>query len=242
MAFDPLNLLLLAIAAVVFWRLRSVLGSRTGNERPPFDPYTANRGKDEANPAETTNGNVIHFPKDEEQSALDPAMAKSEPLPPIWQGYAEAGTVVATGLEQIAGADPNFVPKDFVEGAKLAYEMIIDAFARGDKSSLKPLLSREVYDGFVRVIEQREAAGEKIESRFVGIDRAEIVAAEVAGKKASVTVRFVSELISATLARDGTVIDGDSKLVRGISDVWTFERDISSRDPNWRLVATQEPA
>ena len=127
------------------------------------------------------------------------------------------------------------------DSAKIAYEMVVTAFAQGDRQSLKNLLSRDVYEGFARAIDEREKAGNLLESRFVGIDKSEIVNADLKGKRASITVRFIAEFISATLNRAGEVIEGDNKQVREITDVWTFERDTASRDPNWKLVATDEP-
>jgi len=115
----------------------------------------------------------------------------------------------------------------------------VQAFAEGDKKALKPLLSREVFDGFSGVIDARQRNGETLESKFVGLDNSEIVSAELAGRKGSVTVRFIADLISATRNRAGEVIDGDAVKVRRITDVWTFERDVSSRDPNWRLISTE---
>lgn len=241
-AFDPLNLLILAIAVVIFFRLRSVLGRRTGNERPPFDPFAARRRNGEnAKPGrpEEASGNVITLPRDRSAEAKP---ADAEPAAPIWTGFAEPGSALAAGLERIAGADRDFSPATFIAGAKVAYEMVVTAFAQGDKPSLKNLLSREVYDGFAGAIDNREKAGEKLDSRFVGIDKADLVSAELSGRKALVTVKFVSELISATTNRAGDVIDGDPKQIREITDVWTFERDTGSRDPNWKLVATESPA
>ncbi len=160
----------------------------------------------------------------------------------MWKGIAEEGSALAKSLESIAEADPSFTPKSFVEGAKLAYEMIIDGFAQGDKANLKNLLSKDVFDGFAAAIDQRAAAGQKVESRFVGIDHAKIVGAALTGTLANITIEFVSELISATYAKSGEVVDGDPKEIRTVTDVWTFERDVSSRNPNWKLVATQAPA
>ena len=120
--------------------------------------------------------------------------------------------------------------------------MIIGAFAQGDKQALKNLLSREVFDSFSRAIDQREKNGETLEQKFVSIDKADILTADVRGRKASLTVRFVSELISATRNKNGEVIDGDPKQIREITEMWTFERDVGSRDPNWKLVATEAPA
>ena len=99
-----------------------------------------------------------------------------------------------------------------------------------------------MFDSFSRAIDQREKAGETLEQKFVGIDKADLVAADVRGRKASLTVRFVSELVSATRNKTGEVIDGDPKEIREITDMWTFERDVGSRDPNWKLVATEAPA
>ncbi|MGE0005534.1 MAG: Tim44/TimA family putative adaptor protein [Parvibaculaceae bacterium] len=233
-AFDPLNLLILAIAVVVILRLRSVLGKRTGNERPPVDPYAAQRRAEKPQ----APGNVINLPQREnapENPVLQP------PAEPVWSGYAEAGTSVAKGLEKIAAVDGQFTAKTFVEGAKLAYEMVVTAFAQGDRQALKNLLSRDVYEGFAQAIDEREKAGHMLESRFVGIDKAEVTAADMKGKRANITIRFIAEFISATLDKAGEVIEGDPRQVREITDVWTFERDTSSRDPNWKLVATDEP-
>jgi predicted lipid-binding transport protein (Tim44 family) len=238
-AFDPLNLLILAIAVVIFFRLRSVLGRRTGNERPPFDPFAVKRRNTPPGKPEEAPGNVIALPRD-----IRPAEAKpqeTEPVEPVWAGFAKEGTPLATGLEKIAAADRSFTPETFVAGAKVAYEMVVSAFAQGDKTTLKNLLSREVYDGFANAIDEREKAGEKLESRFVGIDTSELQSAELSGRRALVTVKFVSQLISSTTNRSGEVIEGDPKQIREITDMWTFERDVSSRDPNWKLVATESP-
>jgi len=228
--FDFGTLFFLIAAVVIFFQLRNVLGRRTGNERPPFDPYTAGRtgDKDAAQKSE----NVVALPRkrpadnDEVYTAID-AIAKPD-------------TELNKGLRAIRDADPSFDPKSFVDGAKMAYEMIVMAYADGDRKSLKNLLSREVYDGFVAAISDREARSEKIQSSFVGIDKADIVAAELKNSEAHITLRIVSELISATRDKAGEVIDGDPETVAEVKDVWTFARDTRSRDPNWKLVATEE--
>jgi predicted lipid-binding transport protein (Tim44 family) len=224
--FDPLNLLILAIAVVILFKLRSVLGRRTGHERPPVDFGLPKR-------AENGSGREMAPP-----IGREPAASLPEAAEPVWTGYADRGTPLAENLERIATADPRFTPRSFLEGAKLAYEMIVSAFAQGDKPSLKNLLSKDVYEGFAGAIDSREKSGERMQSRFVGIDKADIVSAELIGRRALITVKFISQLISATLNRAGEVIDGDPKQIREVTDVWTFERDVSSRDPNWRLVAT----
>ena len=117
--------------------------------------------------------------------------------------------------------------------------MIVTAFAEGDRKMLKQLLSREVFDGFVAAIGEREGRGEKIEFKFVGIDKAEMTAASAKAGSAQITVRFLSKLISATRDKNNAVIDGDPVKVGDVTDIWTFARETTSRDPNWKLVATE---
>ncbi|TWH36366.1 MULTISPECIES: Tim44/TimA family putative adaptor protein [unclassified Aminobacter] len=228
--FDFGTIFFMIAAIVIFFQLRSVLGRRTGHERPPFDPYSSAR-KDAGTEA-TAGENVVSLPrrKGAPESATSYAAIDAVAAP---------GTDLNRGLRAIRDADPNFEPNSFVEGAKLAYEMIVMAYADGDRRALKNLLSREVYDGFVAAIADRESRNEKIQSSFVGINRAEIVNAEMKGSEAHITLRIVSELISATRNAAGEVIDGDPETVAEVKDVWTFARDTRSKDPNWKLVATE---
>ena len=136
-------------------------------------------------------------------------------------------------------ADPGFDPGQFLDGAKAAYEMIVMAFAQGDEAMLEELLGPDVNDGFQRAIRERESRGEKLESNLVGIDKADIIEAEVKNRTAYVTIKFVSELISVTRDSDGEVIEGDPKKVREVTDIWTFAREVASKNPNWKLVATE---
>jgi predicted lipid-binding transport protein (Tim44 family) len=136
-------------------------------------------------------------------------------------------------------ADPGFDPAEFLDGAKGAYEMIVAAFAAGDEETLKQLLGDDVLDGFERAIAEREERGEVLQSTLVSIDKADIIEAEVKGKQALVTIKFVSELISVTRDEDGDVVEGDPKKVREVTDIWTFAREVASRNPNWKLVATE---
>ncbi|SMH28373.1 Tim44/TimA family putative adaptor protein [Mesorhizobium australicum] len=228
--FDLGTIIFLVAAVVIFIQLRNVLGRRTGNERPPFDPYTAGRGKRE--PAPASQDNVVSLPRRKSSETADESYAAIDKV-------AAPGTDVNKGLRAIRDADPSFEPVGFVDGAKMAYEMIVMAYADGDRKTLKNLLSREVYDGFVQAISEREQRNEKIQSSFVGIDKAEIVGAEMKGSEAHVTLRIVSELISATRNNAGEVIDGDPETVAEVKDVWTFARDTKSKDPNWKLVATE---
>jgi predicted lipid-binding transport protein (Tim44 family) len=230
--FDTWTIILLAVAVAIFLKLRSVLGQRTGRERPPYDPYSARDAMRGA-----TNDNVVTLPG----RGLDGAQKSSEASEPSerWKGIAEPGTALAGGLDAIAGEDKTFDANHFVAGARAAYEMIVLAYAEGDRRALKNLLSREVYEGFETAIRDREAKGETVETRFVAIDKSDITAAELRGRAAHVTVRFVSQLISVTRDKSGNVIDGNPEKVTDVTDVWTFARDLSSRDPNWKLVATE---
>ena len=117
--------------------------------------------------------------------------------------------------------------------------MIVLAYAEGDRRTLKNLLAREVYEGFEAAIRERENKGETVETRFVAIDKSDITGAELRGRTAQITVRFVSQLISVTRDNSGNVIEGNPERVTDVTDVWTFARDLSSRDPNWKLVATE---
>jgi predicted lipid-binding transport protein (Tim44 family) len=226
--FDIYTIIFLALAVFIFLRLRSVLGQRTGRERPPYDPYSART---------STNDNVVTLPP-RGADVTPPPAADAEPVE-RWKGIAEAGSATAVGLDAVAAQDPTFDAQQFLTGARSAYEMIVTAYAQGDRRMLKNLLSKEVYDGFESAIKEREGRGEKAETRFVSIDKADITGAEVKGKSAQVTVRFVSQLVSVTRDRDGNVIDGNPDKVTDVTDVWTFARDLSSRDPNWKLVATE---
>ena len=231
--FDFGTIFFLVAAVVIFFQLRNVLGRRTGNERQPFDPYTAARTR-EKEAAGKPQENVVSLPRKKSIGEAEPAAYASI------DAIAKPGTDVNKGLRAIKDADATFDPKVFVDGAKMAYEMIVMAYADGDRRTLKNLLSKEVYDGFVSAISDREGRSEKIQSSFVGIDKADIVGAEMKGGEAHVTMRVVSELISATRDGAGQVIDGDPETVAEVKDVWTFARDTRSRDPNWKLVATEE--
>jgi predicted lipid-binding transport protein (Tim44 family) len=233
---DTTLILLLAVVTVlVILKLRSVLGQRTGRERPPYDPYSARDAVPNA-----TGDKVVTLPQrngNAEQTARPAEPAEAGP--DRYAGFALPGSPVARGLDSIAAADRNFDVKQFIAGARAAYEMIVTAYATGDRRSLKGLLEREVYDGFDAVIRQRETRGETVETRFVSIDASEILNAQLRGKVAQITLRFVSQLVSATRNRNDNVIDGSSDSVTTVTDIWTFAREVTSRDPNWKLVATE---
>ncbi len=142
-------------------------------------------------------------------------------------------------MTQIALADRNFEPSEFVVGARTAYEMIVTAFAAGDTKSLKPYLSEKVFDNFNSVIDSRKRAGQVQETTLVAINDAEIIEADLKGRIAELTVKIVSEMINVTKDTAGTVVGGDPTKVTSVTDIWTFTHNTRSSDPNWILVATR---
>jgi predicted lipid-binding transport protein (Tim44 family) len=228
---DIYTIIFLALAVFIFLRLRNVLGQRTGNERPPYDRAARNVVQG------AQDNSVVPMPG----SVIDQApLAPTADVTPTdrWKGLAEPGTALAQGLDAIVAQDSSFDPRHFISGAKSAYEMIVLAFANGDRRALKDLLSSEVYESFENVIKDREKHEQKTETRFVSVDKAELVGAEARDRAAQLTVRFVSQMISVTRDKAGTIVDGNPDKVTDITDVWTFARDTTSRDPNWKLVGT----
>jgi predicted lipid-binding transport protein (Tim44 family) len=232
-AMDIWLILFLTLALGIFWKLWSVLGQRTGRERPPLDSFS--RPRDALRPSAPDN--VVAMPG----RTGEPPQRSAETAAPAdrWSGIAEVGSTIAAGLDAIAREDKSFDVKHFIAGARAAYEMIVTAYASGDRRTLRGLLSREVYDGFEAAIREREAKGETAESRFVSIDKSDLTGAELRGHTAQITIRFVSQLVSVTRDRNANVVEGNPDRVTDVTDVWTFARDLSSRDPNWKLVATE---
>jgi predicted lipid-binding transport protein (Tim44 family) len=208
------------VAAFLVLRLRSVLGRRTGNERRR-DLYV--RGSTPATD-KARSDNIVALNRRPTAAALS-----SAPPPP---------NTVAGGIAQITAADPGFESSDFLGGARAAFEMIVAAFAKGDKASLRPLLSDDTYRPFSAAIDEREAASETLETRIEKLKDIDIVEAGMDGRNARVTVRLVSDQINVLRAHDGSVVDGDPQNLIEKTDFWTFTRDTRSSDPNWLLVAT----
>jgi predicted lipid-binding transport protein (Tim44 family) len=234
-AFDIYTIIFLVLAVFIILRLRSVLGTRTGHERPPHDPFAP---RDNAPAAGGANENVVTLPKRRGADVV-PAPASDEPAVDRWKGLIAKNSNAEAGLAEIAAADRNFDGATFIEGAKAAYEMIVTAFAQGNRKELKPLLAPDVLESFSAVIADRESRGETAETTFVSIDKADITEAELKDRQASVTVRFVSQLVSSTRDKAGQLVDGSSEAVVEVVDVWTFAHDVSSSDPNWKLIATE---
>jgi predicted lipid-binding transport protein (Tim44 family) len=214
------------VALFVAFKLRSVLGTRNDGERPTGGLIAPlRRAPGPAGPTVTTPelAGAVHAPT----------------APPVerWQGFAEPEAW--SGLDVVAERDRSFEPQVFLSGARAAYDMVVRAFAAGDRQTLQSLMAREAFANFDGAIQARAAAGQTMTTTVVSIDDAKIAAAQLAGSTAQVSVRFVSKLASVTRDKAGDIVDGSAMDVADHLDLWTFVRDVRSRDPNWRLTATQ---
>lgn len=232
--FDIPTLIVIGVAIVVLFRLRQVLGTRIGHERPPVDVSKSPDAKSKP------EDNVLTMrPRPADAKTLDDEQ-RGRKLEAEIEQFSHGDAAVAAGLKEIAEADSTFGPKLFLEGAKQAYEMVLTAFATGDRKTLKNLLEKDVYDGFEQAMSEREAAGRKVDFTFVGLPKIEISQAAVDKRNATVTVQFHAEVFTSTHDKDGTLIEGSPDQVKAIADEWTFARSPKSRDPNWKLVATNQ--
>ena len=206
------------IAGLLVLRLRSVLGRRTGNERrrDPFAPPAPGKAPEKV---------VTLLP------------ARDRAPPPVPPGPVP----VASGIAALKAADKSFDEASFLAGARSAFEIIVNAFAKGDTASLQPLLSEQVFASFSEAIRTRAGQHETLETTLLSIKAVEIAAAGVDRGTAHVTVKFVSDQVNVTRAADGSVVEGSPDQVEEKTDLWTFVRPLPSRDPNWTLVATQAP-
>jgi predicted lipid-binding transport protein (Tim44 family) len=238
---DVFSILTLVVALIAVIRLRSVFGRRSGED----DERVQRRMRDSSLAQQSDK--VVNMPRRDREHEAQPPLGMPEP---------NAAEMVATRIKAIGGdtplaqnltdmveADPTFDPDQFVMGAKRAYELIVNSFAEGNRKSLRDLLSADVYKEFERAIQDRESRQEKIEQTFVGINKADIIDAEIERGNASVTMRFVSQLITAVRSKSGEIVSGDLARVKDVTDLWTFSRDVSTpaarRNPNWRLVSTK---
>jgi predicted lipid-binding transport protein (Tim44 family) len=222
--FQYIDILFFAmVAAFIALRLRSVLGRRTGHERRRSGGFGSPRPNGAAD-------NVVTLP--------DRSSAQAE----VDAGLVDlADGSVKTGLTQVRLADSRFDLQRFLAGARAAFEMIVEAYAAGDKAALRPLLADDVYRGFEGAIDQRQAAGQTLETQLTAVPAAEVVGARMDGSRARITVRFKSEQINLLKDAEGKVVDGDPGTALDVIDIWTFERDTTSPDPNWALVETRTP-
>jgi predicted lipid-binding transport protein (Tim44 family) len=215
--YQILDIVLFAgVAGFLLFRLRSVLGRRTGNERRGPDPFVAPK------PVPVPPNQPIA-----DDSHIEPARG------PFAPGL--------TGIAALKAADPSFQEDSFLKGAQGAFEIIVKAFALGDASALEPLLNKDVYGAFVEAIRTRQAAKETLQTKLVAIKSVSIVDATVEGAMGLVTVKLVSDQINVTRDANGQVVEGDPEKAVEKTDFWTFSRSLRARDPNWTLVATHSP-
>ncbi|UUX52184.1 Tim44/TimA family putative adaptor protein [Nisaea acidiphila] len=206
------------LAGYLVFKLRNVLGKRTGHEERHTDPFSP------APERPANSDNVIKLPDREHETV---------------PGDQENGEL--SDLMRVKMADPSFDEIEFLKGARTAFEWIVEAFAKGDLDGLRPLLGDDLMSAFAGAVEEREKAGESQETTISSFRSALINDVTLAGSVARVTVEFITDQVKVTHASDGSVVDGDPDRIETVTDLWTFERDISSRDPNWRLVATGVP-
>jgi predicted lipid-binding transport protein (Tim44 family) len=235
------------VAAFLGWRLYSVLGRRTGHEKR-FDPFGQSDAPTSLPDREGGRDNVRRLP---EAGARTERPAQDRPHDrnaererrKIEAAIAGVAGDVRRGLDEIRTADAKFDPVDFISGGRIAFEMILNAFAKGDAKALRPLLSDQVYENFAGAIDERNRNKQRLETTLVGILSADIVEAEFAKdtSEARVALKFVSQQISVTKDQEGRIVDGDPSEVANITDIWTFQRSVKSRDPNWVLVGTESP-
>ena len=212
--------ILAMIAVFVGLRLYSVLGQRGGHEQQPaLRPTEAPAVADRRAPP-----------------APDPALERRPANENVFEDGAERG------MRAIIAADPSFDAARFVEGAQAAYRLILEAYWRGDIDALAPYADDDVRAAFAEAIAMRETEGHVLDNRLVSIDRAVIKNAELDGRIARVTVGFDADIAAVTRDREGNVVAGSLSDAVPTHDVWTFQRDLSSRDPNWILIETDEAA
>jgi predicted lipid-binding transport protein (Tim44 family) len=217
---DPITIVVIALAAIIGWRLWSVLGQRTGFEREWPKP---NEVPQKVSPKTID----LEADRDRATAAVN-----------NWEKHAGPDTPLAKGLTAIGSRDKSFDADAFLAGAAKAYEMINIAFAKGDKKTLQTLLSRDLMKDFAADIDRRSAASEKMAWQLVKVETTKLQDASLVGSLARLSVHFVSSVISATTDKEDKVIEGHLTAIEKVEDDWSFERAVNSSDPNWKLVAT----
>ncbi|MBV1690904.1 Tim44/TimA family putative adaptor protein [Novosphingobium sp. G106] len=220
--------ILAMIAAFLGLRLYSVLGRRAEHEEETMPGRID--GKAGTNAAPTAP--APRQPVERQQQAPSPALQPRN-IPAVT-------ATVERGLRAIAAADRQFDAYAFIEGARSAYRMILEAFWRGDKDELRQLCDRDVYEGFAAAIDARVAAGETLDNRLVRIEEATISAASFEAPFARITVRFRSDIAAVTRNAEGAVVAGSLNDAIEAIDIWNFSRNVASSDPDWLLDETDE--
>ncbi|WBO23591.1 Tim44/TimA family putative adaptor protein [Sphingomonas abietis] len=219
----PQIIILACVALFVAFRLYAVLGRRTGHEQPL------------AKPADIQQAPLVARPQVEpvaERKAADPAGTVAAMIDPH----------ALDGVRQIVSADSNFDVASFLDGARSAYRMVLEAFWRGDEAELRRLVDDEVYEAFADSIAARREAGETVENKLVSIERSTIDQAGMSAQMAIVTVRFDADISAITRDADGHVVAGSLSDAVQTRDLWTFSRHVKADDPNWILIETDEAA
>ncbi len=212
-------LVLAGVAIFLILRLRNVLGTREGFEKPPLPmPGRASSRDTNRHDFEVIEGGPDHDITD----------------------HVDSGSDAASALAEMKRADRDFTVKSFLEGARGAYEMILMGFEKGNIADIAPYLAADVRDSFAGVIAERERQGLRIDASFIGVREVKLVDARFdrANSEAEITVRFVGELTSVVRNMNGEVVEGDPNEIKRQRDVWTFARTMGTDDPNWQLVAT----
>ena len=225
--FQFLDIVLFAmVAAFLVLRLRSVLGKKTGHQEPRQDPISQRQQDTEQ------DGNVVELPTNRSGGAAD--VSEASPATGL-----DRNDPLSAGITRIRIADNSFHPEEFADGARGAFEMVVQAFAEGDTATLGNLLAEDVFENFNDAIATRKEADERLETTIIGIKSADVIEAEMDGLNAIVTVKFVSEQVNVTHDAESRVVDGDPNEVVEITDIWTFSRNTKTSDPNWKLVETR---
>ena len=218
----PEIIILACVALFVGLRLYAVLGRRTGHEQPI------------AKPADVQPAPMVARP------TIEPVVERKVKSAGISAAVIDPHAL--DGVRAIVSADPHFDVAGFLEGARSAYRMVLEAFWRGDEAELRRLTDDEVYDAFREAIKARRAAGETLENRLVSIERSIIDSAGMAGQMAVVSVRFDADISAVTRDADGHVVAGSLTDAVQTHDLWTFSRNVRVDDPNWILIETDEAA
>ncbi len=214
-----LEIVLLAmVAAFLGLRLYSVLGRRAEHEEEPA---------------------VQRF-ESEDKPAIRPAAVPATVAPPRATELEGVMPAVERALRDIAAADSKFNLAQFLEGARGAYRMVLEAFWKGDRETLRELCDDDVYAGFIAAMDAREAAGETMDNKLIRIEETRVHSAVLDGRMARIALLFVTDIAAITRDKDGTVIAGSLDDAIESRDVWTFSRNIAARDPNWLLDETDE--
>lgn len=219
-------LVLLIVVVLIFSRLKAVLGTR---------PSESNRKEVEENAAKLFDLIVKEAQQNPQSMVAKVVQLENNKLD------TEISDENMSETDKVLSTIPNFDKNNFLSGAKRAFEIIVEAFAKGDIATLEKLVNKNLLKKFQEVIEDRQAQGVTAEADFIGFNKAEIIKAKI-GKNhvAKIIVEFVSEQVNLLKNKQGDVIEGDDKFIQNITDVWTFERALTSTNPNWLLVSTKK--